>query len=508
MENKQIKVGAILSYVVIALDIIIGIAYTPFLTKMLGQSEYGLYSLVASIISYITVLDLGFGNAIIIYTARYRVNGKTEEENKLHGMFFIIYIIIGIIATFVGVILCFNINKLFSDTTSMSELEIAKKLMIILTLNLGITFSFTIFNDIIIAYEKFIFNKAVKMLRIVLLPMLMIPLLLLGYKSVALVIVTTLVNVLIVIINTTYCFKKLKIKLNLKGFNLKLLKEIFTYSFFIFLNIIIDKINWSADQLILGKIVGTSAVAVYAIASQLNTAYISFATAISSVLLPKVTKMEEKKANDREFTEIFIKTGRIQFIIMGLIITGFLIFGRKFINLWVGPEYADSYIITCLLIIPITIDLIQNIGLSILQAKNLYKYATMVIFIITIFNIIISIPLAKLYGGIGAAVGTAIALILGKGIVLNILYKKLAHIDILKFWQEILKMSIPVMCTFIIGIILTRVWMSQKIITFILQITIYSMIYIGFMWKFGINEYEKKLMKGIMNKFIKIENEK
>ena len=70
MKINQIKVGVILSYVVIALNMIIGIAYTPILTGSLGQSEYGLYSIVSSIISYLTILDFGFGNAIIIYTAK------------------------------------------------------------------------------------------------------------------------------------------------------------------------------------------------------------------------------------------------------------------------------------------------------------------------------------------------------------------------------------------------------------------------------------------------------
>ena len=97
-KSKEIKLGAILSYVVIGLNMIIGIFYTPYLTRMLGQSEYGLYSLVASVISYLTILDLGFGNAIIVYTSKYLAKNDKENENKLHGMFFIIYVIIGIIA--------------------------------------------------------------------------------------------------------------------------------------------------------------------------------------------------------------------------------------------------------------------------------------------------------------------------------------------------------------------------------------------------------------------------
>ena len=70
-DSEQRKSGAILSYVSIILATLVQLIYTPFLIRMLGQSEYGLYSLVYSIIGYLTVLDLGFGNAIIVYTAKY-----------------------------------------------------------------------------------------------------------------------------------------------------------------------------------------------------------------------------------------------------------------------------------------------------------------------------------------------------------------------------------------------------------------------------------------------------
>ena len=70
--NSERKHGVVLSYVSIITNTLVQLLYTPFLTKMLGQSEYGLYSIVASIIGYLTVLDLGFGNAIVDSTAKYR----------------------------------------------------------------------------------------------------------------------------------------------------------------------------------------------------------------------------------------------------------------------------------------------------------------------------------------------------------------------------------------------------------------------------------------------------
>ena len=90
-ESKQRKTGAILSYVSIVASTLIQLLYTPLLITKLGQSEYGLYSLINSIIGYLTVLDLGFGNAIIVYTANYKAQNKIDEEQKLHGMVNIVF---------------------------------------------------------------------------------------------------------------------------------------------------------------------------------------------------------------------------------------------------------------------------------------------------------------------------------------------------------------------------------------------------------------------------------
>ena len=65
MAVNQLKAGAILSYVSIGLNNIVGLIYTPFMLRMLGQNEYGLYSLVASVVAYLTVLDLGFAYALV-----------------------------------------------------------------------------------------------------------------------------------------------------------------------------------------------------------------------------------------------------------------------------------------------------------------------------------------------------------------------------------------------------------------------------------------------------------
>lgn len=503
---NQVKIGAILSYVVIILNMLIGVLYTPILTSKLGQSEYGLYSLVTTIISYLTILDFGFGNAIIIYTAKYRANKQKEQEQRLHGMFFVIYVIIGIVAGIIGVILCFNVKNLFSATMSSEELHKAKILMGILTFNLIATFPLSIFTSIITAYEKFIFAKIINIIRIILNPLIVILLLNMGYGSIALVILTTVLNIFTLIMNYLYCKNKLNIKLKFGKFDKVLFTSIASLSIWVFLNSIVDKVNWSVDQFVLGIVSGTSEVAIYSVAASLITMYINFSVAISGVLLPKIAIMQEKNEDDKKFSEIFIKTGRIQYILMALITTGFILFGREFINLlWVGPEYDKSYFVVLILMIPTLIPLIQNVGLNILQVKNQYKFRVIVLFILAILNVIISIVLARLCGSIGAALGTAIITILGAGIFMNIFYYRKTKINIPVFWKNIFKLTIPIIIVMFIAILLKKIFVIDNSVKLLVGILLYTIAYSLLIWSLGMNEYEKKLIINPIKKLLKRE---
>ena len=297
-DSEQRKSGAILSYVSIILATLVQLIYTPFLIRMLGQSEYGLYSLVYSIIGYLTVLDLGFGNAIVVYTSKYRAQKKYDEEKKLHGMFFIIFCILGIVAMMGGILLYFNVEKLFGNTMTSTEISKAEIMMLILTFNLGITFMFNIYSSIITAYEKFTFQKTMTILNTILKPLVMIPLLFFGYKSITMCISVTLINAFIMLSNYFYCKNKLNIKIKFQGFDKILFKEILGFSFFIFLGVVVDKINWSVDQFVLGAVCGTVSVSIYSVASQINSLFVNLSTAISGVLLPKVSKMIANNATN------------------------------------------------------------------------------------------------------------------------------------------------------------------------------------------------------------------
>jgi O-antigen/teichoic acid export membrane protein len=496
MKVNQLKAGVILSYSSMILGYIIAIVYTPIMLRLLGQSEYGLYNLVSSVVSYLGLLSFGFGSAYVRFYSRYKVEDSEREIAKLNGMFLIIFSVIGVIAVFAGSVLVANTERIFGAKLLPEEMKTAKTLMVIMVFNIALSFPASVFNSYITANEKFVFQKLLQMIKVVAHPFLVLPVLLLGYRSVGMVVVTTALTILIEISNVIFCLRKLDMRFSFKEFDFTLMKEMTIFSSFLFMNMIIDQINWNVDKFLLGRFRGTIAVAIYGLAAQLNTYYMSLSTAISSVFIPRVNRMVSTEDDSKQLTDLFTRVGRVQFIVLSLICSGLILFGKPFIAMWAGHDYVDSYPIVLLLIVPVTIPLIQNLGVEIQKAKNMHQFRSWVYFFIALGNLVISIPLTYGFGGFGSALGTAISLLIGNGLIMNWYYHYRVGLDMKYFWLEILKFVPSLVLPTIAGIVLTSVVDIHKVGGFLLAGFLYTIVFVSSMWFLGMNQYEKELIGG------------
>lgn len=492
---KQLKAGVLLSYLTLGLSNLVALVYTPFMLRMMGQSEYGLYALVASVVAYLTVLDFGFGNAIIRYTAKYRAENKHEEQYSLFGTFLVLYVAIGLVSFLVGLGLYFNVDLLFDKSMTPDELSKARIMMLLLVCNVAFTFPLSVFPSIIIAYENFIFHKVVNLVRILLQPCIMVPLLLMGYKAMGMVVLTTVLNLATLLICCWYCFARLHVKLLFNAFDRPLMREISTYSFYVFLTIIVDRAFWSTGQFILGMLSGTKDVAVYSLVVQLCNYYMGFSLAISGVFLPKMTQLVTEGRSHQEISDMFIKIGRIQYIIMAYILFGFALFGKAFVFYWAGPDYVAVYPLTLLIMIPQTVPLIQNLGISILQAQNRQRFRSYLHLIVSLASVFVGYMLTKKYGLIGCAISTSGALLLGHGFILNWYYQKKIHLNIALFWKQILKLTIPAGLAALLIVGISKLITSSAVTVVFTEGILFSIVYFSLMWFWGCNVFEKNQIK-------------
>ena len=494
MKINQLKAGAALSYLSMGLGFLVSIIFTPVMLRLLGQNEYGLYNLVASVVSYLGVLNFGFGSAYIRFYSKYKAKKDYASIATLNGMFLIIYSVIGLIAVCAGLFLALNSSIVFGSELTNQELDKSRMMMIILMINLAVSFPNIVFSSYITANERFVFQKLLQLIKLIVDPLIILPVLLMGYGSVGMVIITTAVNILVELINVLFCLRKLNMKFSFKNFDFKLMKEMTVFSSFIFINMLTDQVNWNVDKILLGRFHGTISVAVYGLAAQLNSYYRMIGNTISALFVPRVHKLVAGLNNDLELSKLFTKIGRVQFMILSMMGSGMIFFGRPFIHKWAGSNYDGSYPILLWLAIPITIDLIQNIGIEITRAKNMHKFRSLVYFFIAIGNIAISIPLSKLYGGVGAAIGTAISVLIGNGLIMNWYYGRKVQLDIKKFWRQILNFAPAFILPVGFGVLINSWFDLYQKKTLISAGILYMIIFVVSMWLFGMNQFEKDLL--------------
>ena len=498
-EENQLKIGALLSYVQMFLGAIISLVYTPIMLNLLGQSEYGLYNTVSSTISMLSLLSLGFHSGYIRYYAKYRQNKDTELIWQLNGLFLVIFTIMGVIALACGLFLSFNLDLIFSDGLTASEYGVAKTLMILLTCNLAISFPMSVFSHIVSANEKFVFLKIVSIIKTVLGPLVTLPLLLLGFKSVAMVAVTVFFSVITDVIYIYYVIGILHNRFVFHGFEKGIFGSLFSYTAFIAINLLVDQINWNVDKILLGRYKGTDMVAIYSGGFMLYQYYMMFSTSISHVFTPKIHRIVQETKEDvagrkERLTSLFARVGRIQFVLLGLVSSGIVFFGKEFITqYWAGARYTDAYYVALLLVLPASVALIQNMGIEMQRAQNKHMFRAIVYIFMALANVVMSIFLCQLYGAVGSAIGTAISLVLANGIIMNIYYHQCCNIDVLHFWREILRLSVGLIIPVACGTLMRAYVDFSNIGYYITSIALYILIYAVSMWFLGMNEYEKSL---------------
>ena len=155
----QLKAGAFLSFFQMALGSLVVLFYTPVMIRELGKSEYGLYNTVASTVSMLSILNLGLSSGYIRFYTRYNQKKDYDSIYRLNGIFLLIFTAIGCIAFLCGIFLSNNLKLVFSNGLTADEYSKAHILMLLMSVNLALTFPMSAFTSIISAHEKYIILK-------------------------------------------------------------------------------------------------------------------------------------------------------------------------------------------------------------------------------------------------------------------------------------------------------------------------------------------------------------
>ena len=492
---NQRKAGTLLSYLHILISNTISIIYTPYMLQMMGQSEYGLFGTASSFISYLSILSFGIGGAYIRFNARYRAAGDREGEKQLNGMFLTAFSCLSLLVLAGGLACIALAGELVENTFTSTELYKLRVILLLLTVNMMITFVFNVVMMALQAYEKYLVLRIVALITCIVTPIVNIIALELGGRAITITAISLIISICSYVFYFFYSRSAIKLEFSFHGFRKDVLKEIFVFSGFLFLNSITDQITFSTDNIVLSAVRGTSAVAIYTVGANFKGYFQQFSTSISSVFAPSVNLMVAQKQDIKELNSVFIRVGRIQFYVVSLILIGYLAIGKQFIYLWAGADYGDSFYIGLLLMLSVFVPSFQNIGLEIQKAKNMHKARSLVYFFISLANIALTIPFSKMWGGFGAALATAICMIVGYAGFMNWHYAARVKLDIYGFWKSIASVTPSYIAPVLVGHLINHYWMMDSFLDILCSALVISIVFTVSVYLFGMNDYERNLLK-------------
>ena len=490
--TKQVKIGAILSYVLMILNMISGLWMTPYLLKNMGLDEYGLYKLVGSVSASLIVLNLGIGETVQRYTALYVTQKETRKIPNLMAMCMMISGILCTVILAVGMAVVLFFPSVYSESLHPEQISKANILLIILVVNMMFTVIENLFSGLLSGYNDFIFINGIKVITVITRIALVVLAVSLGGDSVALVSISLGLSILIIAAEWIYAKVKLGTVIHYDHWDKELFREAGKYTSLMFLTSLASQAFTNVDNIVIGAFLGTSVVSLYSVGQYFFNLFQQLSCGISGVMLPTITMAVNEENGLKEAEKVVIRAGRMQFLLLGAAFAGVVCIGKEFINLWLGDGYEDVYILVLILVGPSLFELCINVCHSILRAQNKIAFRTYVTFASAVGNAILTIILVKAWGYMGAAVATAITYVVCSLIIMNIYYVKVIKLDMLSIYKNILrKIWICILISSIVLLGLNQL-LSGSWATFLLKVFAFAFVYGALLLAYGLDPEEKR----------------
>lgn len=428
-----------------------------------------------------------------------QIRKKTRKINLL-ATGIVISAGLAVTVLILGSILMNFIDVIYSNTLTPDQLVLIKELYIILVVNISLILFKDVFVGTINGYEQYIYTNSVKVIRLLLRVIIIITLLSMGTGALALVLCDLSLTILFLICDIWFCFCKLKLKAKFHKFDKILIKSIATFAAAVILQVFVNQVNQNLDSVILGAMVTPELVAVYSLALTIYVAFNSLSSSIGSLFSPEAARRVQLNQTKQEIQNFTIKVGRYQFLVIALVLGGFISCGINFVQLWVGSGKDDVYYLALILMIPMAFANTLSGANSVLDGYMKRMGRSIILVATAILNIITSIVMIKIIGYWGAALGTAWSVIVGQIILLSFHYHRVFGFSFINYFSGILKGIFPSMALAVSVTMVLQMLPLGNLMVLFLKILVYLAIYSFGIMMFKSNYQEKLMIKGMLTK--------
>ena len=489
---SQLKLGALMTYLSIGINIAAGILYTPWMIRQIGQSDYGLYTVANSLISLFLV-DIGLGAATSRFVAKYRAQGREDKIPVFLSAVYKLYLALDAIIFIALIVVFFCADLIYANFTAV-ELEKFRTIFCIAGLYSLISFPCTTFNGILTAYEEFVPLKLADVIQRIGTILLTVLALLMGMKLYALVTVNAVCGLLAIAVK--FYFVRKNVRLRFTKNSPSEYKEIFSFSLWSSVYGLAQRLIFNITPTVIGMTVAaaTSAISVFGIVTNIESYCYTITTAINGMFISKITRFTEGDHSRSRITALATKVGRFQFGLNALVILGFFLVGREFISLWVGDAYRDAYYGILLVIAPGLLYNSLQIFNTAIVAQNLVKYQAYIQITMGLCNVILSFLFSSMWGVVGASLSIFIAYSLRVVLTLILIRKKL-DVDLKHYIRNCyVRMAVPLVASLLICWPITAFIQAGAWPKFILKAGIIVAIYGAALVALGLTKQERSAL--------------
>lgn len=503
LQSQSKKTAVFLTYLLIVAQTLSTMFLTRFYLDQLGAETYGLYQMIYAVAQYILILDLGISTVMVRYISEFDARGDKQKTENFAFHFALIVGALSVIIAAVGLIVNANLENIYRSLTE-EEYTLAHSIFLVMVLQLVFTVISHYFRGICEAYERFNYTRTASLAQIVLKIALAFIFLKCGMGVMGIVTANTAVIIADVAAAFIYSKAVLRFRARYHYRDFALLKPAFLLMLAMLLQAVVGHVNGSVDKTILGIMTTKVDVAVYAIAATIVTMFNTLPSIVSGVFQPQTTRMVVKGADGLALTKYVARLGRLQFMIIGGFLAGFVLFGKDFIICWAGKPMLSAWEYVLVIMFPNAIPLMQNICLSILNAMDKRLFRSVILVGMCVVNIVLTILLIQVFGPFGAPLATGISYVLGHGVLMNIYYSRKIGLHIALMFRTILHRTwLCVLAAFALNLPLLWWNVEGNWAVLIVKGVVFCAVYGALLYLFGMNGDEKSMVASTVKKFIK-----
>jgi O-antigen/teichoic acid export membrane protein len=396
-------------FLAVVVDAILGLVMLPFNVLHLGTAAYGLWILTGSVTAHFSILNMGYGGALVKFVAHYRARRDERALNEIASTLLVIFAAIGCVAYGVAAIVAFHLDSLFRMTPEQAE--IGQWVLLITGVNVALNFPFSVFGGVVNGFQRQHLNAAVGIGSSVLIAAVNVVVLTAGFGLVALVMATTAVRLATYVVyasNAYRIFPGLRLRPSL--FRRDRLREVTGFSVYA---LVIDwsyKLNYQLDQIVIGAFLGVAPVAVWAVADRIVGPAQTVTNQLKGVLFPVIVDTDALEEGDR-LRQIFLHGTRLSLATVLPVVTALVVLADPLVRAWVGarkPELLGSVPVLQLLALGVAIRIGNGTAMTLLKGAGQHRLLALVNLATAVANVALSVALVRVWGLVGVAVGTLV----------------------------------------------------------------------------------------------------